>query len=226
MEQDRQHQAAQRLDNFRPQFTPHVALTTLANIDTRFAEQTLAMPEAYTLTREAFLEQVEENSSSYVFERDFEEQLRDLQAVEEGIRSRYQARLAEQQDITQHGYHNTSVLYRHRYIWICGEIWEAVSNTQDAWDDFTELRDLELRERLLAGEMNIEQVQRVRDETEYHSDTLSIRYERAWRAYIEAKRLVGFNAVAQGTAANPGFLTTIMALLVRLHRIVFQALGL
>lgn len=128
----------------------------------------------------------------------------------------------------QHEYHNTSVLYRHRYIWICEEIWEAVHNSQEAWNKFVELQDLEMREGLLTGEITVEQIERIRNETQYRGDTLEIRWMQAWIAYIEAKRLVGFNAVARRevTHANTKFFTSIMAFLARLHRIIMRALRL
>lgn len=220
------HQGAERLDYFNPPGEREL-LTTLADVDTHMADHTFADPIAYVLTRQDFLEEVEERSSNFE-EWDFQERLDNLRVREEEIGERYQSLFAEQQSLTQHGYHNTSVMYRHRYIWVCGEIWEPLHNKNEEWDKFTELQDLELRELLLRGEITIEQIQQIRDETRYRENTLSVKEMQAWIAYVEAKRLVGFNAVAQHEAAhaNTNFLTSIITFLTRLHKMISGALGL
>lgn len=229
VEVDGYHRGAERLDYFWPLsgHQQYELLTTLPNTFTHMADQTVIMPIGYILTRQDFLEEVRERSPN-ANTWDFQERLRDLEVDEREVMERYQRLLAEQQSITQHGYHNTSVLYRHRYIWVCEEIWEAVHNSREAWNNFTELQDLELREGLLTGEITIEQIERIRDETQYREDTLEIRWMQAWVAFIEAKRLVGFNAAAQheATHANMDFFTSIIACLTRLHEIITGALGL
>lgn len=229
VEVDLTHRSAERLDYFSPLSgsQEHEVLTALPDTDAHMADRTVIMPIGYTLTREDFLEEVVERSPD-AHTWDFQERLRHLRADEREAIARYQRLLAEQQSIVQHGYHNTSVLYRYRYIWICEEIWEAVDNSQEAWNKFVELQDLELREGLLTGEITLEQIERIRNETQYRGDTLEIRWMQAWIAYIEAKRLVGFNAVTRDevTHANTNFFTSIMAFLTRLHRIIMGALGL
>lgn len=229
VEVDRFHRSAERLDYFSPSlgYKNMEILTALPAADAHMADQTVIMPIGYKLTREDFLEEAVERSHDF-HEWDFQERLRDLRANEREAIARYQRLLAEQQSIVQNGYHNTSLLYRHRYIWVCEEIWEAVHDSQEAWNKFTELQDLELREGLLAGEITLEQIERIRNETQYRGDTLEIRWMQAGIAYIEAKRLVGFNAVAQHgeTRANTNFFTSIMAFLTRLHRVITGALGL
>ncbi|KAG9651697.1 hypothetical protein KCU95_g3372, partial [Aureobasidium melanogenum] len=223
------HRDAELLDYLFPRHGPEdpERLTTLLTISTHLADQTVVTPIGYTLTEEDFLEDVDEHSPD-AQEWDFQEQLRDLRTQEREASLRYQALLAEQQSLVQHGYHNTSVLYRHRYIWVCNEIWNAVLNTEEAWRKFTKLQDIELRQKLLAGEITIEQLQRIRDETHYQGETLSLKWMQAGIASIEAQRLVGFNAVAQdeATHASTNFFTSILAFLTRLHRIISGAMGL
>ncbi|KAG9586759.1 hypothetical protein KCU77_g9373, partial [Aureobasidium melanogenum] len=208
-------------------YSEHERLTTLRTINTHLADQTVFTPMGYTLTEEDFLEDVEEHSPD-AHEWDFQERLRDLQTEEREASVKYQALLEEQQSLVQHGYHNTSVLYRHRYIWICEEVWDAVHNTDEAWRRFTKLQDLELREKLRARGITIEQIERIRYETQHQRDTLTLRWMQAGIACIEAKRLVGFNAVAQHEAirTNTNLFTSIVAFLTRLHRIISGALGL
>lgn len=147
MEVHNYHRDAEHLDYLfqRHGQEEHERLTTLPTINTHLADQTVVMPIGYTLTEEDFLEDVEEHSPD-AHEWDFQERLRDLHTEEREASSRYQALLEEQQSLVQHGYHNTSVLYRHRYIWVCEEIWDAVHDTDEAWRKFTKLQDLELRE--------------------------------------------------------------------------------
>ncbi|KAG9522737.1 hypothetical protein KCU93_g7000, partial [Aureobasidium melanogenum] len=197
------HRDAERLNYLTPRHgqEEHERLTTLPTINTHLADQTVVMPIGYTLTEEDFLEDVEEHSPD-AHEWDFQERLRDLHTEEREASSRYQALLEEQQSLVQHGYHNTSVLYRHRYIWVCEEIWDAVHDTDEAWRKFTKLQDLELRGKLRAREITIEQIERIRYETQHQRDALTIRWMQAGIACIEAKRLVGFNAVAQHEATQ------------------------
>ncbi|KAH0346909.1 hypothetical protein KCU83_g6967, partial [Aureobasidium melanogenum] len=229
MEIHNYHRDAERQDYLFPQHghEEHERLTTLRTINTHLADQTIFTPMGYTLTEEDFLEVVEEHSPD-AHEWDFQERLRDLQTEEREASVKYQALLEEQQSLVQHGYHNTSVLYRHRYIWICEEVWDAVHNTDEAWRRFTKLQDLELREKLRARGITIEQIERIRYETQHQRDTLTLRWMQAGIACIEAKRLVGFNAVAQHEAirTNTNLFTSIVAFLTRLHRIISGALGL
>ncbi|KAH0038767.1 hypothetical protein KCU78_g1430, partial [Aureobasidium melanogenum] len=229
MEVHNYHRDAERLDYLFPRHgnEEHERLTTLPTINTHLAGETVITPMGYTLTEEDFLEDVEEHSPD-AHEWDFHERLRDLQTEEREASTKYQALLEEQQSLVQHGYHNTSILYRHRYIWVCEEIWEAVHDTDEAWRKFTKLQDLELREKLRAREITIEQIERIRDETQHQRDTLTIRWMQAGIACIEAKRLVGFHAVAEheATRANTNLFTSIVAFLTRLHRIISGALGL
>ncbi|KAH0165658.1 hypothetical protein KCU67_g4631, partial [Aureobasidium melanogenum] len=229
MEVHNYHRDAERLDYLfqRHGQEEHERLTTLPTINTHLADQTVVMPIGYTLTEEDFLEDVEEHSPD-AHEWDFQERLRDLHTEEREASSRYQALLEEQRSLVQHGYHNTSVLYRHRYIWVCEEIWDAVHDTDEAWRKFTKLQDLELRGKLRAREITIEQIERIRYETQHQRDALTIRWMQAGIACIEAKRLVGFNAVAQHGAprANTNLFASIVAFLTRLHRIISGALGL
>ncbi|KAH0365261.1 hypothetical protein KCU65_g6240, partial [Aureobasidium melanogenum] len=82
-------QDVERLDLFTQQEPEaHERLTTLYNIDTHMADQTVVTPIAYILTEEDFLEEVEEDPPD-ADEQDFQERLRELRMEESEASSRY-----------------------------------------------------------------------------------------------------------------------------------------